>query len=383
MRPAQPPRLKWRAARGRNRGVWIIKDRAREIGTGAGDGERAKAEIALADYIIKNRQPSFGNGRPDQVLIGDCLSLYCDEYAPTLPREDSQYRIALEVDRLNEFWGQRYVSAISRDTSNAWVAFRCAQTDRRAKNADGRKIKPATAKRELVTLSAALNWCYAVRKPQVLDRPVIVALPRVEERRERYFTRTEIAALLWAALGFNRDGTRNRFRINRHLARFILIGFYTGTRHDAILRLQWMRNVNGGWFDLDAGLLYRRPDGAVETNKRRPPTIIPERLNPHLRRWRRLSTRYVVEYDGKPIASQLRRSWDGTRIMAGLGPDATPHVLRHTCATLLLQAGMGTFDVAGLLGTSEAMIQKTYGHHAMEHLQRVTNAAWARMRMLP
>jgi len=369
----------WRDARGRNRGAWIIRDREKEISTGAGDGERAKAEIALAEYIIENRQPSFGNGRPDQVLIGDCLSLYCEKYAPTLPREDSQERIAGEVERLTEFWGQRYVSEISKDTIDEWVKFRCAQTDRRAKR-NGRKIKLSTAKRELVTLSAALNWCHAVRKPQVLDRPIIVSMPRVAERRERYFTRKEVAALLWAALGFNRDGTRNKFRINRHLARFILIGFYTGTRHDAMLRLQWMRNTVGGWFDLDAGILYRRPQDAIETNKRRTPTLIPKKLKAHLRRWRRLSTQYVVEYDGKPIASQLRRSWDGTRIMAGLGPDATPHVLRHTCATLLLQAGMSTFDVAGMLGTSEKVIQDTYGHHAMGHLRNVVDAAWARMR---
>ena len=42
-------------------------------------------------------------------------------------------------------------------------------------------------------------------------------------------------------------------------ARFILVALYTGTRHDAILRLQWMANTTGGWFDLDAGILFRRP----------------------------------------------------------------------------------------------------------------------------
>jgi integrase len=46
------------------------------------------------------------------------------------------------------------------------------------------------------------------------------------------------------------------------------------------------------------------------------------------------------------------RPWSGTRKMAGLTPDATPHILRHTCATLMLQAGVSTWDVAGVLGTS-------------------------------
>ena len=114
------------------------------------------------------------------------------------------------------------MSEVIPELCTAYVEWRCAQTDKRATVNKGRPIKPTTAKRELVTLSAALNWCFRNKR---LDRPVAVSLPKVAERRERYLTRQEVAALLWAALGFNRDGTRNSFRINRHLARFILIGF--------------------------------------------------------------------------------------------------------------------------------------------------------------
>ena len=59
-----------------------------EISTGAGAGERAKAEIALANYLLKNRRPSFGDGHPDQVLIGDCLAEYCEKHGPTIARPD-------------------------------------------------------------------------------------------------------------------------------------------------------------------------------------------------------------------------------------------------------------------------------------------------------
>jgi integrase len=100
---------------------------------------------------------------------------------------------------------------------------------------------------------------------------------------------------------------------------------------------------------------------------------------PHLRRWQRFSTQYAIEYDGKPIASQLRRAWAGARAMAALGPEVTPHVLKHTCATLMLQNGVSIWDVAGVLGTSEAVIRTTYGHHAIEHLRRAVNV-WSRRR---
>jgi integrase len=340
MRPIQPPRLKLRRARKGRNATWVIKDREREISTGAREGERGKAEIAFAEYLIKSREPF----------------------------------LALEVERLAEFFGDCLVAELTPDLCNSYVAWRCAQTDRRATKTVGQAIKPATARRELVTLSAALNWCWRNKR---LDRPVVITLPKVVERRERYLKRNEIAALLWAALGFNRDRTRNRFRINRHLARFILVGLYTGTRHDAILRLQWMANTTGGWFDLDAGVLYRRPQDAIESNKRRTPSPIAPRLMPHLRRWRRLSIQYVIEYDGKPIASQLRRAWAGARAMAGLGSDVTPHVLKHTCATLMLQNRVSTWDVAGVLGTSEAVIRKIYGHHSVEHLRTAVDV-WSK-----
>jgi integrase len=360
-----------RPARRGRKAIWVIKDREREIGTGCGQSERAKAEIALAEYITKTRQPFFGNGRPAEVLIGDCLSVYCDKHGPTIARPEG---LALEVERLAEFFGDRLVAEITPELCNQYVELRCSQTDKRATKSKGRAIKVSTAKRELVTLSAALNWCWRNKR---LDRPTVITLPKVPENRERYLKRDQLAALLWAALGFNRDGTRNRFRINRHLARFILIGLYTGTRHDAILRLQWMANTAGGWFDIDTGVLYRRPQDAVETNKRRTPSPIPPRLMPHLIRWRKLSAQYVVEYDGRPIASQLRRAWAGARQMAGLGADVTPHVLKHTCATLMLQNKISTWDVAGVLGTSEAVIRKVYGHHSVEHLRNAVDV-WSR-----
>jgi hypothetical protein len=53
MRPIQPPRLKLRRARKGRNATWVIKDREREISTGAREGERDKAEIAFAEYLIK------------------------------------------------------------------------------------------------------------------------------------------------------------------------------------------------------------------------------------------------------------------------------------------------------------------------------------------
>jgi integrase len=54
-----------------------------------------------------------------------------------------------------------------------------------------------------------------------------------------------------------------------------------------------------------------------------------------------------------------RRGFKRARVLAGLGDDVTLHILRHTCATWMLQNRVSTREVAGYLGTSEKVVEKT------------------------
>lgn len=378
MRPTDPPRLVWRKPRPNKQqaGVWAIRDRGREISTGKSEGQRREAEIALAQYIAETRQPAFGVGDPTQVLIGDCLAFYVEDYG-SKTRPDG---LKAEIESLADFWGDKVVDFVSPQTSAEYMTWRCSQTDKRAKRSKGRSIAPSTAKRELVTLSAALNYCHKNKKLAV---PVIVSMPELAVSHVQFLTRSEVARLLLAALGWDFRGkkpVRNTFRINRHLARFILIAYYTATRHDAILKLGWMSSTYGGWFDLEHRILYRRPQVTVETAKRRPPAPIIDRLIPHLKRWRKLTARFVIEYNGSPIRSQERRAFAGAVELAKLNPDITPHWLKHTCITHMLQGGKTCWEVAGYVGTSEAMIRNVYGHHAMDQTRQVANDIFSRRR---
>ena len=366
-RRTQPPRL-WLRERRDGAAQWVILDRGRQVVTGARPDDRRHAEKALSDYIASKHVPQFGTGHPSGITIADALAAYGEAHGPTTRRPDL---IRIAILRLLDFYGDKPVTTVTKETCAEYVSFRCSQTDARQTVNARSTVKPATARRELVVLNAALRWCWENGK---LDRLVPVSLPPQSQPRERHLTRSEAAQLLASALGWDTTGKRHRQRINRHLARFILIGLYTGTRHDAILRLQWHRNGEGGWIDLASGVLHRRPPGAVESGKRRPPVPIAPRLMSHLRRWRGLTARYVIEWHGKPIASKERNAWHRARELAGLGPDILPHTLRHTCATWLLQAGVSTFDVAGVLGTTEDVIRQTYGHHARDQLYEAVRA---------
>jgi integrase len=81
----------------------------------------------------------------------------------------------------------------------------------------------------------------------------------------------------------------------------------------------------------------------------------------------------VVHYQGQRIA-KMKRAWNTVRTAAGLGPDVTPHTLRHTCCSWLLWGReakgarpatkpMTIWEVAGVIGADATTVQKVYGHH--------------------
>jgi hypothetical protein len=150
----------------------------------------------------------------------------------------------------------------------------------------------------------------------------------------------------------------------RHIAHFILVGLYTGTRSSAICRAALVPTIGHGHVDLEQGVFYRRAIGRRQTKKRQPPVRLPQRLLAQLRRWSRhgLAKKSVVEWNGKEVAS-VRKGFEAAVRAAGLGADVTPDVLRHTCATWLMQKGVNLWDPAGFLGMTVQQLEKCYGHH--------------------
>lgn len=373
-RPAKGARLYYRKRDDR----WVVRDTGGvEVSTGRRHGEREAAEGALQEYLARKHKPDFGRGDPARVLISDILTLYADERAANTKRPDVVWSA---MPHLVTFFDGRMVAHATPNLCAGYVRWRTAMPQARYKDPEtAPRVGAQTARRELEVLSAALGYAHKEHK---LLYPVPVQLPDKAPARDRWLTRSEIARLLWAALGFRRIGThpvtgREIWRRTgedqgktRHVARFVLIGLYTGTRHDAIVRLRWLPSPTAGSIDLRAGILYRRGSGEGESTKRRTPIPLSRRLRAHLERWQRQSATHVVEFQGLPVL-KLRRSWNTARKAAGLGPEVTPHILRHTFATWAVQAGARFSLIAGALGTTEAIVENVYGHHAPEHLRGV------------
>lgn len=340
-RPAKGARIYLKERSGRE-SVWVIRDGTTEIGTRCRESERAGAEKSLAEYLAKKHTPNWGDGDPDKIKIADTLIAYA--------RATTDPGVIAPLPRLQRFWEGKTLAAITPTSCAAYIAWRCSQPNGNAKDiAKARLVKPSTARRDLEVLRAAIGHAYSERK---IRFRVPVEIGQKPPARTRYLSRDEAARLLWAAW---------RRPMGHHVARFILIGLYTGTRHRTILGLQWMPNTTtGGWVDLEQRLIYRKSDHQTETAKRRPPVAISKRLASHLRRWEKRAGRHVVEFQGRP-ATNLRNGFKRAVRDAGL-TDVTPHTLRHTFASWAVQAGVSFTEVAEAIGTTEQIVRTVYGH---------------------
>jgi integrase len=120
---------------------------------------------------------------------------------------------------------------------------------------------------------------------------------------------------------------------------------------------------------LDRGRYYSRKQGSAKTNKRQPTVPIPSRLLAHLRRWHRIDpeAKHFVEFNGGPVSS-MKTAFKSAVRLAGLDSGASPHTLRHTAATWLMQRGADPWQAAGYLGMSLEVLLNPYGHHHRDYL---------------
>jgi integrase len=348
-----------RDAKGRvlRRAVFVIRDGATKRSTGFGEGEIEQAQRALAEYIAnKYRAPRVGQLDPAVVKVADVISIYAEDVAHKHARPKET---AARLERILDFFGDTTLAYINRKACDAYVRQRGAQ---------------AAARRELEDLRAAIRHHWEAGLCAALT-PVV--LPERGQARERWLTRSEAARLLWTAWRLRqrwRDRPSDRATA-QHVARFILVGLYTGTRAGAICGAALMPTIGRGYVDIDAGVFYRRAIGAKQTKKRQPPVRLPPRLLAHLRRWQRrgLAVRSVVEWNGAPVR-RINKAFRSVRQAAGLGADVVPHTLRHTAVTWQAQVGVPVHEICGFFGITPEVFERVYGHHHPDYQANAVNA---------
>lgn len=363
------------------RPVWIIRDGAKRIGLGLAIDEREEAEKRLAEYLSDKHQPSRERDRsPTAISVADVLSIYMADKGSAVARPAA---LAGRVEALAGFFGTKTLADINGALCRAYAVHRGSEQ---------------AARRELEDLRAAINHH---RREGLCNAIIDIVLPEKSQPRQQWLTRSEVARLIRAAWRYRQPqgGVETDRHMRRHIARFIIVSIYTGTRSGAVCAASFQPAIGRGHVDLDSGVFHRLPQGKRETNKRQPTIRLPGRLLGHLRRWhaKGISKSAVVEFDGKPIASvkkafanvvtdaaaEAKKAADRAR-QAGKVAEAaalmrsaanlektTPHTLRHTAVTWAMQGRADRYEAAGFFGLSMRMLETVYGHHHPDHQKGV------------
>nr|WP_249788479.1 tyrosine-type recombinase/integrase [Bradyrhizobium sp. G127] len=299
------------------------------------------------------------------------MAIYHEDRRESFETDLYKKRFDARITRLNDFLGGTMLGSLTTKLCNDYAKHRG--------NAGG-------ARRDLEDLRAAIGH----HAKQNLHHAVInVALPPKGKARERWLTRDEAAKLIWAAWRHREVQTIHRGPKKgekvvtdkhplRHIARFILIGLYTGTRASAIAAASPYRKEGHSYVDLQTGVFHRLPIGKRVTNKRQPPVALPTRLVAHMRRWmdRKIIKDHFVEWNGEAVAS-VKNGFARAVEIADLSTEegnVTPHTLRHTAATWLMQRGADLWQSSGFLGMSPETLKNVYGHHHPDFMRAAADA---------
>lgn len=370
--------------------LWYIRDGEDQVSTGCFERDVAGAQAQLVDYIAKKQAPpepedTYDPTDPTQVYVAEVLALYVEEVGH---KGMDPPTFKAMVRKLDERLGEKTLSEIKRSSCQAYVKTRCQDRNPRFKDQTKAPfVSDQTARRELEILSAAIGHWDGENK--LTPRPS-VWLPDKPDSPRDALTRSQAAALLKASMGYRKqpDGSWKRLggsaKANRaHLRRFILMGLYTGSRHTVITRLLWHESPTHAWIDLEKGMVYRRGKREKEhATKRRPVVKMPPRLKAHMTRWHRMDVEVSTEqrpitsllhHGGVPI-KKVRKAFENCVRDAGLSDEITPHWLRHTCATWLMEKNVDMWDASAYAGMTVAVLEKHYAHHRPDHQKSARTA---------
>lgn len=337
-RPGTGPRLIKRK-RKPNYYIRFIDADGKQKERSTGTRIRAEAEEALEIFLRERRAKLSGQAvHPTQMTVAQVL----EDYAHFVENEREATRLGYAIEHLLDFWEDGTLDRVNKETIKTYV-----DSSPRAKG---------TVRRELTCLRAAIN--HAVSMNRVLPIAKFF-IPKGGKSKDRWLTRAEMARLLRAA--------GQEFRSKFPLRLFIVIAFYTGARRNAIMELEWSQ------IDFDSCTMDFNKSGQDETNKRRSRIPIPRKLLPHLLRRYRYSkdkSPFVFHQKTEPYnkVESIVKGFRGACLRAGLN-NVTPHTLRHTRVSLLVQSGEKISDVAAFMNMSFPTLERVYAHHNDQHIR--------------
>ncbi len=322
--------------------------------------DSVEAEHRFAAFLVHGREVrGLGLGGP---TVTDVLDDYFEEHVLEQCADPDRQEDA--IAHLKQFFGDTKVDAVDIPASRHYAKMRRQGVIGGGKRRKAHPAADSTIRRELGVLNSAMG--HAKRWKRIESIPSI-ELPHdtvlTEDDEAPYYSHDELTAIFMAAEMEGGDKWP-----------FLQLLYWTGARRRAI---EGLRKPQVNWQtrrillgnssrqtvqSLSAGA--GRETTKRRSKKRKPIVPILTSMEEPLR----LIFEQAKGDDLFPMADYYRPY---VAICKAAGIDENrrnPHVMRHTRATHLLQAGKSIYDVARLLGDTPATVERVYGHHSADLL---------------
>jgi integrase len=325
---------------------------------------RRAAEDFLARVIPESRQAAEAPQVDPDIRVKDYVDLWLHAASPRLkPKTMENYRNCLRLHVLPAL-GDRRLRLLRRTQIRALL---------------GAKLEAGLSRGSVAAIYTALRamCAWAVDEDHVLTANPAARLGRslkivpskaMRQQSIKAMTREQLAALLAAA------GAHPRASVRRLAVLFLLLA-RTGLRVGEARGLQWpdldlqgrTLRIERAFSDdrLDSpksghGRTVEMSSGLAEALRRLEVARKAETLK---RGWPELPPWVFCTPEGRPVPTRtIGRAFAGALKAAGLPPHFTPHCLRHSFASLLLQQGESPQYVQEQLGhASITLTVDTYG----------------------
>jgi integrase len=300
-----------------------------------GVDNRADADRRLAQFIAA--QTAARSVGRSSLTVAEAWQ----GYTASLGNKPSAVTASFQWKAIGPAFADRNAETLTEDDCNRYVDAR-----RKLGRSD------STIWSELSRLRSALRWAEHKR---LIDRAPKIWIPAQSPPRDKRMTREQVSAFIGAC----------EFP---HVKLFAILAATTGARMGAILSLEWSR------VDVERGLIHYADPTIARTNKGRATTPINDLARNALVEAKRGATSpYVIEWAGQRVKS-VKKGLATASARAGL-PPVTPHMFRHTAASIMAESGVPFSEIAQLLGHSNTkMVETVYGKYSPSYLRKAASA---------
>ncbi len=363
--PAKAPRKR---SLGRLRGMWKHKKTGRWYWSPMRNGKRVNINLETTDESEAIRKAIEASGQPEVIGLPSDLEKEITDYVAEKVRLGvfSRFSKTQREEILSQFekWVQLPIGQITPATAKAYYHWQQTRNSERT----GKPLKEVTIQSYIISIVAPFfEWLVTERKVIAKNPFRGLEMRKIkgeEVVKERFCTRELRDEILAESLKIPKSVLPRQTAL--WIAFVLHVGFEAGFRKNEIIECR------PSWINLDLGVIN------VHTTETFRPKTRERRTIPLSRTLRAFLETYPLDEGDWCIAPKVQRGRSNYRYdfekpygiaMRYIGGVldkkldwVTPHIMRHTFASLLAIAGVSLYKIGKWLGDTLRTTEKHYAH---------------------